>query len=53
MTCQVDIINKRHHLIENKIYGYYHNFDSDNPNELYDKSTSKFVYNISDLFKDD
>ena len=55
----IDIINKRIHLSQNKIYGYLFNFDADSSNknlgddDFYDKSASKFNYNLSSLYKTD
>jgi hypothetical protein len=55
----LDLVNKRLHLLQNKIYGYHFNFDVDSSSknaaqdDLYDKSSSKFVYNIKRVFKED
>lgn len=53
----IDMINKRHHLIKNKIYGYHYNFDRSSKNETdddtYDKTQSKFEFSIQRLYKDD
>jgi hypothetical protein len=54
----IDLVNKRLHLMQNKIYGYHFNFDSDfsknlTDDETYDKNSSKFDYNIKAIFKED
>ena len=58
-SCQaVDIVNKRLHLMQNKIYAYHCNFDADtskcsSEDEMYDKESSKLKYNVKRLFKED
>jgi hypothetical protein len=51
----VDIVNKRLHLLKNKIYAYSYNFeaDTDAGEEPYDLETSKLKYNVKRLFKED
>lgn len=54
----VDMMNKRLHLMQNKIYGYQFNFDADSSTKdsadgQYDKSSSKFKLNVKRVFKED
>lgn len=54
----VDFVNKRLHLLQNKIYAYHFNFDQDTSkaagsDEMYDKESSKLKYNVKRLFKED
>ena len=48
------MVNKRLHLMQNKIYAYHYNFDAEPLNEnIYDKASSKLKFNIKRLFKED
>lgn len=52
----IDLVNKRLHLAQNKIYAYHFNFDGDTSkgiDDQYDKSTSKLSFNVKRLFKED
>lgn len=48
------MVNKRLHLIDNKIYKHDHNFEQtkQNPSQ-YDTTTNKTRYNLTKLFKED
>lgn len=54
-SAQVDILNKRLHLMQNKIYAYSYNFEAESQDEkdIYDFETSKLKYNVKRLFKED
>ena len=54
-SASVDIVNKRLHLMQNKIYTYSYDFDADpdKGDDIYDKETSKLKYNVKRLFKED
>jgi len=51
----LDIVNKRLHLLQNKIYAYAYNFNAESNDEkdIYDLETSKLKYNVKRLFKED
>ena len=50
-NCIVDIVNKRLHLMQNKIYAYPHNFEG--KGDAYDEEKSKLKYNVKKLYKED
>jgi hypothetical protein len=54
-SSQVDILNKRLHLMQNKIYAFSFNFDAESQDEkdIYDLESSKLKYNVKRLFKED
>ena len=54
-SAQVDILNKRLHLMQNKIYAYPYIFEAESQDEkdIYDFESSKLKYNVKRLFKED
>lgn len=51
----IDMINKRLHITESKIYGYHFNFDGyqEEGQDHYNREASKFRYDISLIYAND